>query len=60
MGRTDHLGKHQFQIEGDEPLAKSPLSVRLYASDDEQVRAMADRGGFVREAVRRALRAMEG
>lgn len=55
MGSTEHLGQHQFQVEGDERLAKTPLSVRLYASDDEQVRTMSDRGQFIRDAVRRAL-----
>jgi hypothetical protein len=55
MGETAHLGPHQFRTEGPEPLAKTPLSVRLYASDDELVRAMADRGLFVRDAVRAAL-----
>lgn len=59
MGSTEHLGQHQFQVEGDEPLAKTPLSVRLYVSDDEQVRAMPDRGVFIRNAVRRALLALD-
>ncbi len=60
MGSTDHLSEHQFRGEGDEPLAKAPISVRLYAADETAVRAMPDRGGFIREAVRRALRALEG
>jgi hypothetical protein len=55
MGDTTHLEPHQFRTEGPEHLAKTPLSVRLYASDDELVRAMADKGLFVRDAVRAAL-----
>ena len=55
MGDTTHLGPHQFRSEGSEPLAKTPLSVRLYASDDEAVRDMTDKGQFVRDAVRAAL-----
>lgn len=55
MGKTSHLGQHQYRSEGLEPLAKTPLSVRLYSSDDVTVRAMEDKGKFVRDAVRAAL-----
>jgi hypothetical protein len=52
---ADHLKGHQFQVEG-EPLSANPLSVRLYAADDAVVRAMKDRGLFIREAVRLHLK----
>ena len=41
---------------GQEPLGKSPLTVRLYASDHDAIKAMGKAGGpFVRAAVRQAL-----
>ena len=41
---------------GQEPLGKSPLTVRLYASDHDAIKAMGVAGGpFVRAAVRKAL-----
>jgi hypothetical protein len=55
MANTNHLKPHQYCVEGNEPLAATPISVRLYASDDELVRVMADRAQFVRNAVRAAL-----
>jgi len=55
MGDTSHLGGHQYRVTGQEPLAKKPLAVRLYISDDEIVRAMEDKGKFMREAIRAAL-----
>lgn len=55
LGVTGHLAQHQFTVDGPEPLARQPLSVRLYAGDDDQVRAMPDRGQFIRDAVRAAL-----
>lgn len=56
VGSTDHLQTHQYRVEdGAERLGAQPVSVRLYASDDELVRAMKDRGQFIRDAVRAAL-----
>ena len=53
MPSADHLQQHTFKQAGDEPLAKQPISLRLYATDDEQVRAMGkDARLFIREAVR--------
>jgi hypothetical protein len=40
----------------EEPLAERPIGVRLYADDDEILKAHPDRSGFIREAVRQALR----
>ena len=57
MGSVEHLRQHQYAVpEGQEPLGKSPLSVRLYASDHDAIKAMGKAGGpFVRAAVREAL-----
>ena len=57
MGSTKHLKPHQFSVpDGDEPLSKKPISIRLYASDDEAIRAMGNDGRlFVRKAVRMLL-----
>ncbi|MDC0303123.1 hypothetical protein OAL13_00720 [bacterium] len=58
MPSVEHLKQHQYQVaEGDEPLGKKPISIRLYASDDEAIRAMGKDGRlFVRKAVRMLLR----
>lgn len=57
MGSTKHLKPHQFSVpDGQEPLGKSPLTVRLYASDHDAIKAMGKAGGpFVRKAVRMLL-----
>ena len=57
MGSIEHLQQHQFSVPvGQEPLGKSPLTVRLYASDHDAIKAMGVAGGpFVRAAVRKAL-----
>ena len=57
MGSVEHLRQHQYRVpEGQEPLGKSPLTVRLYSSDHDAVKAMGKAGGlFVRNAVRKAL-----
>lgn len=57
MGTVKHLHQHQYKVpEGQEPLSKKPIGVRLYESDDAAVRAMGKDGTrFVREAVHQAL-----
>ena len=57
MGSIEHLRQHQYSVPaGQEPLGKTPLSVRLYASDHDAIKAMGKAGGpFVRSAVRKAL-----
>ncbi len=57
MGSVEHLRQHQYAVpEGQEPLGKSPLTVRLYASDHDTIKAMGKAGGlFVRNAIRQAL-----
>ena len=57
MGSTKHLKPHQFSVpDGQELLGKSPLTVRLYASDHAAILAMGKAGGpFVRVAVRKVL-----
>ena len=57
MGSVEHLRQHQYRVPaGQEPLGKSPLTVRLYASDHDAIKAMGKAGTkFVREAVRKAL-----
>ena len=51
-----HLKQHRFTVDGDEPLGKDPICARLYEADDKAVRAMADRGAYIRELVRQDLR----
>lgn len=51
-----HLRQHRFEIEGDEPLGKDPICARLFAEDDAKVRAMDDRGQYLRELVKKDLR----
>ena len=57
MGSVEHLRQHQYSVpEGQEPLGKSPMTVRLYASDHDAIKAMGKAGGlFVRNAIRKAL-----
>ena len=57
VGSIEHLRKHQYRVPaGQEPLGQSPLTVRLYASDHDAIKAMGKAGGpFVRAAVRKAL-----
>ena len=57
MGSVKHLHQHQYKVpDGQEPLSKKPIGVRLYESDDAAVRAMGKDGTrFVREAVHQAL-----
>ena len=43
-------------MEGSEALGKDPICARLYKADDEVVRAMADRGAYIRELIRKDLR----
>ena len=58
MGSIDHLRSHQYSVpDGQEPLGKKPIGVRLYESDDAAIRAMGKAGGpFIRAAVRQALK----
>ena len=57
VGSVQHLRQHQYSVpEGQEPLGKSPLTVRLHASDHDAIKAMGKAGGlFVRNAIRKAL-----
>ncbi len=58
MGSVKHLKPHQYSVpEGQEPLGKTPLTVRLYETDHEAIKAMGKAGGpFVRAVIRKALR----
>ena len=58
MGSIDHLRSHQYSVpDGQEPLGKSPLTVRLYVSDHDAIKAIDKAGGpFVRPAEHQALR----
>ena len=57
LGSAEHLRQHHYNVPtGPEPLGRTPLSVRLYESDHETIKAMGKAGGlFVREVVRKAL-----
>ena len=58
MGAIDHLRSHQYSVpDVREPLGKSPLTVRLYVSDHDAIKAIGKAGSpFVRPAARQALR----
>ena len=53
---ASHLKQHRFEVEGQEPLGKDPISVRVYAEDDAAIRAMDDRGQYIRELIKKDLR----
>jgi len=57
MGSVEHLRQHQYKVpEGQEPLSKKPVAIRLYQSDDDAIRAMGKAGSqFIRDAVHQAL-----
>ena len=57
MGSVEHLRQHQYKVpEGQEPLSKKPVAIRLYRSDDDAIRAMGKAGSqFIRDAVHQAL-----
>ena len=45
-----------FTVQGDEPLSKQPVSLRLYQSDDDSLRHLGKGMAiFIREAVREKL-----
>ena len=45
-----------FTVQGNEPLSKKPISVRLYQADDDQLRPLGKEfAAFIREAVREKL-----
>ncbi len=52
----EHLKGRGFTVQGSEPLARKPISVRLYQSDDDQLRPLGKgMATFIREAVREKL-----
>ena len=52
----EHLKGRGFTVQGSEPLAKKPISLRLYQTDDDQLRPLGkDMAVFIREAVREKL-----
>lgn len=52
----EQLKGKSFTIQGDEPLSKKPISVRLYQTDDDQLRPLGKQFAvFIREAVREKL-----
>lgn len=52
----EHLKGKGFTVQGDEPLSKKPISVRLYQADDDQLRPLGKAfAAFIREAVREKL-----
>ena len=45
-----------YTVQGDEPLSKKPISVRLYQADDDVLRPLGKQYAiFIREAVREKL-----
>ena len=54
--QPEQLREFNFTVKGDEPLAKKPASVRLYQSDDDQLRPLGKQMAvFTRNAVREKL-----
>ena len=54
--QPEQLREFNFTVKGDEPLAKKPASVRLYQSDDDELRPLGKQMAvFIREAVREKL-----
>jgi len=52
----EHLKGKGFTVRGDEPLAKKPITVRLYQADDDLLRPLGkEMAIFIREAVREKL-----
>ncbi|CAI8420128.1 MAG: Uncharacterised protein [Synechococcus sp. MIT S9220] len=51
-----HLKQHRFEVEGSERLSERPISVRVYAEDDDAIRAMDDRGQYIRDLIKKDLR----
>ncbi|KZR92366.1 hypothetical protein MITS9509_01353 [Synechococcus sp. MIT S9509] len=52
----EQLRDSAFTVKGDEPLSKKPISVRLYQSDDDQLRPLGkEMAVFIRAAVREKL-----
>ncbi len=51
-----HLEGRGFTVQGSEPLAKKPISVRLHQSDDDALRPLGKgMAVFIRQAVREKL-----
>lgn len=54
--QPEQLREFNFTVKGDEPLSSKPASVRLYKSDDEQLRPLGKQMAvFIRNAVREKL-----
>ena len=52
----EHLKGKGFTVQGDEPLSKKPISVRLYQTDDDELRPLGKGMAiFIRAAVREKL-----
>lgn len=55
--QPEQLREFNFTVKGDEPLAKKPAAVRLYQSDDDELRPLGKQMAvFIRDAVREKLR----
>ena len=54
--QPEQLREFNFTVKGDEPLAKKPVAVRLYQSDDDELRPLGKQMAvFIRDAVREKL-----
>ena len=54
--QPEKLREFNFTVKGDEPLSSKPASVRLYQSDDDQLRPLGKQMAvFIRNAVREKL-----
>ena len=54
--QPEQLREFNFTVKGDEPLSSKPAAVRLYQSDDDQLRPLGKQMAvFIRNAVREKL-----
>ena len=54
--QPEQLREFNFAVKGVEPLSSKPASVRLYQSDDDQLRPLGKQMAvFIRDAVREKL-----
>ena len=52
----EQLKDYGFQVLGEEPLSKKPISVRLYQADDDKLRPLGKEfAAFIRAAAREKL-----
>lgn len=54
-GQTDHLKEQQFKQEGERPLSKVPLTVRVDVDIDAYIRSQPDRNKWLQRVIKEAV-----